>query len=53
MMADVFGFPVALADDTAVIGRLNDFGSAPASAYVFRYDGASWVEEAKLTAPAC
>jgi hypothetical protein len=49
---DHFGFSVAVSGDTAVVGarRDDDSGSNSGSAYVFRYDGSDWVEEAKLTA---
>jgi hypothetical protein len=49
---DHFGNSVAISGDTAVIGAVgdDDNGSFSGSAYVFRYDGSDWVEEAKLTA---
>jgi len=45
---DLFGSSVAVAGDTAVIGAYGDDEGA-GSAYVFRWDGATWVEH-KLTA---
>jgi hypothetical protein len=52
---DFFGSDdsVAVSGDTAVVGAYgnDDNGSESGSAYVFRYDGSEWVEEAKLTAP--
>ena len=47
-----FGSALAVAGDTAVVGAYgdNDNGSLSGSAYVFRYNGTTWVEEAKLTA---
>ncbi len=49
---DSFGGSVAVSGDTAVVGAYadddNEDGSG--SAYVFRYDGSDWVEDAKLTA---
>ena len=46
---DQFGISVDVSGDVALIGALNvDFGIG--SAYVFRFDGASWVQEQKLTA---
>jgi hypothetical protein len=47
-----FGWSVAISGDTAVIGacRDDDSGSYSGSAYVFRYDGAGWVQQAKLLA---
>ena len=49
---DLFGVSVAVADKTAVVGAFgnDDNGSLSGSAYIFRYNGAAWVEEAKLTA---
>ena len=49
---DRFGVSVSLDGDLAIIGAsLNDdLGSGSGSAYIFRFDGTSWVEEAKLTA---
>ncbi len=49
---DDFGRSVAIDGDTAVIGAYldNDNGSDSGSAYVFRYDGSIWVQEAKLLA---
>jgi hypothetical protein len=47
---DYFGGSVAVSDEVAAIGafRDDDNGGASGSAYVFRYDGSSWAEEAKL-----
>ena len=49
---DSFGDSVSISSDTALIGAPGNDGngSHTGSAYVFRYDGNSWVEEAKLTA---
>ncbi len=50
---DGFGFPVSVSGETALIGaHLDDCaaGERCGSAYVFRFDGTSWVEEQKLTA---
>jgi hypothetical protein len=49
---DYFGWSVAITGDTAVIGAWGDAdsGYGTGSAYVFRYDGASWVQQAKLLA---
>ena len=46
-----FGFSVAVRGDVALIGS-GDSEAAPAAgaAYVFRFDGTSWVQEQKLTA---
>ena len=47
-----FGRAVDIEGDLAVIGAPDDRETGPLSGavYVFRYDGAAWVEEAKLTA---
>lgn len=47
-----FGYAVSISGNVAVVGANNDteFDESGA-AYVFRFDGTSWVEEAKLTAP--
>ena len=49
---DFFGHEVAISGNVVVIGARHEsaFSSPPGAAYVFRYDGASWVEEAKLLA---
>jgi hypothetical protein len=49
---DLFGFVVSVAGDVAVVGaRWNDDkGTDSGSAYVFRWNGSSWVEEQKLLA---
>ncbi|HUU83569.1 MAG TPA: hypothetical protein VM243_08700 [Phycisphaerae bacterium] len=50
---DCFGAAVALSGDTAVIGAPTDQhdGWPLGSAYIFRFDGWTWVEQAKLVAP--
>jgi hypothetical protein len=50
--ADLLGTAVAVDGDVALIGaRLDDdAGSGTGSAYVFRYDGTGWTQQAKLTA---
>ena len=47
---DRFGYAVAMHGDVALVGAFGDDegGSESGSAYVFRLDGAEWVEEAKL-----
>ena len=51
---DSFGSSVAVSGDVMVAGASNDRGAGgilgSGSAYVYRLDGNSWVEEAKLTA---
>ena len=47
-----FGTTVAIDSDFIVVGSTNKTGNATDSGavYVFRYDGANWIEEAKLIA---
>jgi hypothetical protein len=49
---DFFGYSVSVSGDVIVVGAIldedGDFNSG--SAYVYRYNGSSWVEEQKLTA---
>ena len=51
-LADNFGSSVSISGDVVLVGAASDSdsGTQSGSAYVFRYDGAAWVEEAKLTA---
>jgi hypothetical protein len=46
---DGFGFSVSISGNTALIGAYGD-DDVTGSAYGFRYDGSTWVEEEKLTA---
>ena len=48
---DGFGFSVSISDDVLIVGahRDDDAGSNSGSAYVYRFDGVGWNEEAKLT----
>ena len=46
---DYFGWSVSISGDYAVVGAFYD-DDGTGSAYVFRRDSASWIEEAKLTA---
>ena len=51
---DQFGYSVGASGDVAVVGAwLADCaaGVACGAAYVYRFNGTSWIEEAKLTAP--
>ncbi len=50
--ADQFGFSISLSGDTVVVGSPfdDDMGTDSGSAYVFRFNGTSWTQEAKLTA---
>jgi len=49
---DRFGYDIAVTGDTAVIGAVtdDDAGEDSGSAYVFTRSGATWTEQAKLTA---
>lgn len=50
---DFFGYSVSIDGDTAVVGAGGDdcaAGDECGSAYMFRFDGTTWVEEQKLTA---
>jgi len=48
--SDFFGSSVAVFDDLIVVGSLehSDLGIATGAAYVFRHNGATWVEEQRL-----
>jgi len=46
---DNFGFSVSISGNVAVIGAHGD-DDTKGSAYVFRFNGSNWVQEAKLTA---
>jgi len=49
---DYFGFSVSLAGDYAIVGAIFDDNIAgdEGSAYIFKRDGTSWSQQAKLTA---
>jgi len=49
---DYFGYSVSLSGDYALIGAYwdNDNGSNSGSAYIFRHQGTTWTQEARLTA---
>jgi len=49
---DRFGYSVSVSGDYAIIGAYydDDKGSYSGSAYIFKYDGTVWYEQAKLTA---
>jgi hypothetical protein len=49
---DGFGYSVAISSDYAFVGATgdDDLGESSGSAYVFRRQGASWIEMVKLTA---
>lgn len=51
-LGDQFGYSVAISNDTVIIGanRDDDGGSSAGSAYVFTRIGATWTQQAKLTA---
>ncbi|MEE8171163.1 MAG: FG-GAP repeat protein, partial [Phycisphaerae bacterium] len=50
---DELGFAVSIFGNTAIAGayRDDDGGDDSGSAYVFRFDGGSWAQSQKLTAP--
>ena len=50
---DGFGYSVNIKGDEAIVGAVWDevMGAYSGSAYVFRFDGTNWVEEAKLVDP--
>ncbi|MCP4121756.1 MAG: hypothetical protein GY751_08375, partial [Bacteroidetes bacterium] len=49
---DNFANDVSISGNVAIIGALNDDdnGTDKGAAYIFRYNGTSWIEEQKLTA---
>jgi parallel beta-helix repeat protein len=49
---DRFGHHVSISGDSAIVGAYgdDDCGSNSGSAYIFKRDGASWDEQAKMTA---
>ena len=49
---DWFGFSVSVSGDVAVVGahQDDDNGADSGSAYIYRWTGSAWVQEAKLTA---
>jgi hypothetical protein len=50
--SDFFGAAVSLSNNYALIGAYNDDdnGSNSGAAFIFKYDGVTWAQEAKLTA---
>jgi hypothetical protein len=50
--ADLFGCSVSISGDYAIVGAYgdDDKGNVSGSAYIFRWDGTSWSQQAKLTA---
>ncbi len=50
--SDAFGSSVAISGNTILVGAPRFFGHAdPGAAYVFRFDGATWNQEDKITSP--
>lgn len=49
---DEFGYSVCVSGDTAVVGawRDDENGEDSGSAYIFTWNGITWVEQQKLTA---
>ncbi|MCX5635489.1 MAG: FG-GAP repeat protein [Planctomycetota bacterium] len=52
--SDQFGYSVSISGDYAIVGAYgdDDKGSASGSAYIFKRDGTSWVQQQKLLASA-
>ena len=50
--ADWFGCSVSISGNIAIVGAYDDDSAGPSagSAYIYRFNGVSWTEEAKLTA---
>ena len=50
---DEFGYSVSISGDYAIAGAMydDDNGNSSGSAYIFRLDGTSWVQQQKLIAP--
>lgn len=48
---DWFGYSVSLGGNVAVVGAPQFVVAPPGAAYVYRFDGANWGEEAKLEPP--
>ncbi len=50
--ANEFAFAVAIEGDVAIVGAMRDDGATPTSgtAYVYSFDGANWIRQAKLIA---
>ena len=50
--SDYFGYSVSICDDYAIMGTYGDDsnGSSSGAAYIFKYDGTSWIQQTKLTA---
>ncbi len=51
-LGDVFGHSVSISGDYAIVGAFldDDGGVSSGSAYIFKHDGSTWIEQAKLTA---
>lgn len=47
---DFFGHSVSILGDVAVIGAWQNYINGNGAAYIFRWDGAQWIEDHKLTA---
>jgi hypothetical protein len=48
--ADRFGWSVSIIGDYAIVGALNNGDNYEGSAYIFKRDGESWIEQQKLIA---
>jgi hypothetical protein len=49
--SDQFGRSVAVSGDVAVVGARLAGSNSPGKAYIFRYNGATWVQEQRLLNP--
>ena len=47
---DWFGMSASLSGETAIVGAIENYGSAPGAAYIFVRSGTSWTQQQKLTA---
>jgi hypothetical protein len=47
---DYFGFSVSISADFAIVGADQRFSGGTGKAYIFKWDGTSWVQQQKLTA---
>ncbi|MBW4442205.1 MAG: DUF4347 domain-containing protein [Plectolyngbya sp. WJT66-NPBG17] len=50
--SDFFGYSVAISGNTAIVGSYfdDDKGTDSGSAYIYQFNGTSWVQQSKLTA---
>jgi len=50
--SDYFGYVVSISGDRCIVGAYgdDDMGSSSGSAYIYKWNGTSWAQQAKLTA---